>query len=106
MIDLTQTKKTNVYPIKLVDGTVLHIKAPTQAMLTSIISLKEEAENIDEAQTMETIGELYNILTMIFNHNYDNKEFTQDGIESDIDINTCITILEDYLNETLNKLGK
>lgn len=107
MIDLSKQNKILLYPIKLQDGTILHIKQPTQGLLMEIADMKDliSDENLQESG-MQLIDNIFYLMVKILNRNTDKKEFTKEDVDEMIDINTALLILQDYLNETVNKLGK
>jgi len=107
MIDLSKSNKMVLYQIKLQDGSILHIKQPTQGLLMEIVDMQDYIldENLQE-NGMQLIDSIYELMVKIFNRNTDKKEFTKEDIEEILDINTALMVLEDYLNETVKKLGK
>lgn len=100
MIDLSK-KTTELYKIKLEDGTILRLKKPTQLMLVQMVEMSQSKE-----QDFEIVIELFNLLTRIFNRNVNGMTFTQEQIEEMLDLEIAMTIVQDYLNSTLKELGK
>lgn len=99
MIDLS--KNTELYKIKLEDGTVLKLKKPTQSMLVQMMEMSQTKE-----KDYEIVTELFNLLTRIFNRNTNDMAFTQKQIEEMLDLEIAMKIVQDYLNSTLKDLGK
>lgn len=100
MIDLSK-KATELYKIKLEDGTLLKLKKPTQAMLLTMIEMSKAQED-----DIEVLTELFSLITRIFNRNVNNMTFTQEEIEEMLDLEIAMEIVQDYLNSTLKELGK
>ena len=99
MIDLSK-KSTELYKIKLEDGTILKLKKPTQAMLVTMMEMSKAQEEL------EVLNELFSLITRIFNRNVNNMTFTQEEIEEMLDLEIAMEIVQDYLNSTLKELGK
>ena len=100
MIDLSK-KTTELYKIKLEDGTILRLKKPTQLMLVQMVEMSQSKE-----KDFEIVIELFNLLTRIFNRNVNGMTFTQEQIEEMLDLEIAMIIVQDYLNSTLKELGK
>lgn len=101
MIDLSKKTATELYKIKLEDGTILKLKKPTQSMLVQMMEMSQSKE-----KDYEIITELFNLLTRIFNRNTNGMTFTQEQIEEILDLEIAMTIVQDYLISTLKDLGK
>lgn len=101
MIDLSKKTATELYKIKLEDGTILKLKKPTQSMLVQMMEMSQSKE-----KDYEILTELFNLLTRIFNRNANGMTFTQEQIEEMLDLEIAMTIVQDYLNSTLKDLGK
>lgn len=99
MIDLS--KNTELYKIKLEDGTVLKLKKPTQSMLVQMMEMSQAKE-----KDYEIVIKLFELLTKIFNRNTNGMTFTQEQIEEMLDLEIAMMIVQDYLNSTLKDLGK
>ncbi|MDY3368405.1 hypothetical protein [Zhenhengia yiwuensis] len=99
MIDLS--KNTELYKIKLEDGTVLKLKKPTQSMLVQMMEMSQTKE-----KDYEIVTKLFELLTRIFNRNTNDMAFTQKQIEEMLDLEIAMKIVQDYLNSTLKDLGK
>lgn len=99
MIDLSK-KSTELYKIKLEDGTILKLKKPTQAMLVTMMEMSKAQEEL------EVLNELFSLITRIFNRNVNNMTFTQEEIEEMLDLEIAMEIVQDYLENTLKELGK
>ena len=93
MLDLT-TAFDALYQVKLLDGTVLSIKRPTQALQESIMHLQklgEDASNVD-AVFNETMA----IFCRILNRNTDGIQFEQEDIEDEYDFSLALLVIGDY----------
>lgn len=100
MIDLSANIK--VYPIKLWDKSILHLKAPTQGLLRKVMDFQNDVELED----LDSIAKIYDLLDEIFNRNYDNKKIKKSDIEDNITMENSAYILSDYLENTIKKLGE
>lgn len=101
MIDLSKKSSHELYKIKLYDGTVLKLKKPTQAMLTKLLELSQ-IDNYD----VDIFNDIFSIVTMIFNRNNNGVLFTQKEIEEMLDLDIAMTVIQDYLKDAMNVLGK
>lgn len=101
MIDLSKKANSEMYKIKLQDGTILKLKRPTQGLLNKIVELSELGDS-----GLEVIDDIFSIVTRIFNNNINGLSFTQPQIEEMLDLNTTMMIISDYLQTTLKMLGK
>lgn len=101
MLDLNKIKQ-ECYKIKLVDGTVLKLKKPTQAMLITLYDMKDIADSED----VEMLEKLYEFLLRIFNRNLNDITYTKDDIEEILDIKTAMIFLQDYFDFHYKQLGE
>ncbi len=101
MIDLSKKTATELYKIKLEDGTILKLKKPTQSMLVQMMEMSQSKE-----KDFEIVIELFSLITRIFNRNVNGMTFTQEQIEEMLDLEIAMAIVQDYLNSTLKELGK
>ena len=102
MLDLTtRTASKKLYEIKYVDGTIYTLKLPTQALLMKLISLQK---NINDPEVI--FPALIELLVDIMNLNTQGKKFTQEQISKDLDLDTSILVIKDYLTYTTTTLGE
>lgn len=94
MLDLT-LMNNDLYEIRLLDGTELKLKRPTQAMMQLTVSLQEFSKNEMQADTINALTELF---TQILNRNTDGKKFEAAQIAQDYDFTTITYVVEDYFN--------
>lgn len=103
MIDLgALNAKRNNYEIKLEDGTILHIKAPSQKMYVVMTNISKGGKT----EPIEQIDLIYNICVDIFNNNTDKRNFTKEEITEMFDFNVAAYIIQDYLKEMTKVLGE
>ncbi len=101
MLDLGKIKQ-QLYKIKLEDGTVLTLKKPTQATLNKMINLSE----LNQSEYEEVFIIIFGVLTEIFNRNTQGKIFDREFIESMLDVETAMMILDDYMKDIYKEMGK
>ncbi len=92
MLDLSKLN-VELYDIKLLDGTVLALNRPTQAMMEYVVDMKHIAEEADQAEVIKCITKLF---TMILNRNTNGKKFTAEDIENDYDYSIITYVVQDY----------
>ena len=102
MIDLKNLKDSvSFYELKLEDGSILHIKRPTQAMLLKMVDLQNHSEKPEEAMVI-----VFDVITAMFNNNVDGRTFTVDDMTNMLDFQMAAYVIEDYLQNTTATLGK
>lgn len=102
MLDLTTvTKSKKLYEIKMPDGQVLTLKMPTQKLLMKLVDMQKNLED-----PMTAISQLVAIVTEIFNLNTQGKKFTDEDVESMLDLNTVMLVIKDYFETTTKTLGE
>lgn len=94
MLDLT-LMNNDFYEVRLLDGTELKLKRPTQAMMQLTISLQEFSKNEKQADTINALTELF---TQILNRNTDGKTFEAAQLAQEYDFTTITFVVEDYFN--------
>ena len=92
MLDLTTVANDNYYEIRLLDGTELHLKRPTQAMFEYMTQL----ELINSKDMRESLGFLNNIFTRIINRNIENVEYTTEQVADEYTIQIIVYVIQDY----------
>ena len=94
MLDLT-AMKTNYYQIRLLDGTELNIKRPTQSMVE--YTLKIEGMVKAEEQSEAVLG-LANLFVRILNRNVEGLTFNAEDIAEEYDFQTIGFVIQDYFS--------
>lgn len=98
MLDLSQGR--NKYEVKWFDGSIYHIKLPSQKTLNQLTAMANKKLKPEEQLDM-----MVSFLTEIFNKNDEGREFNKDEF-AEIDFGTLEYILTDYLSQTYKKLGE
>lgn len=92
MIDLSRTVKSKLFPIKLVDGEIMKLKAPSQKMLINMVELGN-----GEMDTEEQLKVVYDIILKILNRNINDRHFDLEQVSDEIDLQTAMIVIEEYL---------
>lgn len=103
MLDLT-TAFGELYQVKLIDGTVLDLKRPTQALQESIIKLQMMAENSND--TSKVLEATMDIFRRVLNRNTQGEDFTLKGIKEDYDYTIALMVIADYLKYYADEVSK
>ncbi len=82
--------------ITMLDGTILHIKKPTQGNVIKLLAFKETNED----NALEAMEELTYI---ILNSNMENKEYSKEWIAENLDWTMKAAIIRAY-SEFINEL--
>lgn len=94
MLDLT-TALGELYQVKLLDGKVLNLKRPTQALQVAIVNLQKYAgKEKDAEKAMETTMEIF---CRILNRNDEGVEFKPEDIGEEYDYSIALMVIGDYL---------
>jgi hypothetical protein len=96
MIDINELVN-ETYDIKMKDGTILHLKKPTRALLKELMKIDEQN---DEAVLLD---EVYAMFTKMINTNTDGIKYKQKDLE-ELDIGTVMYVIKDYVQETVTQL--
>lgn len=91
MIDLSRTVKSKLFPIKLVDGEIIKLKAPSQKMLIDMVEMND---SVDVEEQLKTA---YEILLQILNRNINDRHFNLEQVNDEIDLQTAMIVIEEYL---------
>lgn len=103
MLDLT-TAYSVLYQVKLIDGTVLSLKRPTQALQESIMRLQKLGE---KGQDVEAImNETMAIFCRILNRNTDGIHFELEDLMEEYDYTLALLVLGDYLKFYSEEVAK
>ena len=92
MLDLSI--QHNLYKCKWVDGTVITLKPPTQAVYKELLT-------VQNADTDEAIDKIYSVVEKVLKNNTNKKEL--DGSVLGVDV--CLMLLEDYFAFYTNELN-
>lgn len=103
MLDLT-TAFGELYQVKLLDGTVLELRRPTQALQNSILQLQKlgESEKNSELVMKETMG----VFCRILNRNAEGIEFTVEGLGDEYDYSIALVVMGDYFRYYNQEVSK
>lgn len=103
MLNLQSVTKTNkLYKLIMTDGTELLLKMPTQKMLQELMELQKT----NAGDPMEALTQVYKITTQIINLNIQGKRYSVEEIEEMLDMNMCVMVIQDYLQEMVKILGE
>lgn len=103
MLDLTATF-SELYQVKLFDGTELNLKRPTQALQETVLRLQKMGE--DAKNSEKIMKETMAIFTRILNRNTDGITFTQEQVEEDYDYSVALLVIGDYLKFYADEVTK
>lgn len=93
MLDLT-AQTTKLYEIKLLDGQVLELKRPTQAMQETTLKLNGLGSN--NAKEVFTI--LLNLFARILNRNEQGIQYKEKELAENYDVALMTTVIKDYFD--------
>lgn len=95
MLDLTVICGS-LYEIKLLDGTVLKLKRPTQEMYETILSLSKSVKKMEDGD-MGIIDAVMEVFAAILNRNDKGIKFTKEQLADDYDFMVAMTVMGDYM---------
>lgn len=101
MINLQEIANNN-YELIYFDGTVLHLKKPTQALLRELLAVSE----LDDEEVDKMFDVVYTVITKTLNNNIEQRDFTEEQVREDFDIQTAFLFIQDYIEDTISVLGK
>ncbi len=94
MLDFSRAKKPTL-PVKFPDETIIHIYAPTKAMLEEFLeldtTLKKAADN-----DQESLNELYSFVARCMSHNKLGRAITPEYIGEQLDVGDLIMFARSY----------
>ena len=95
MLDLnTIVEEQTTYDIRLLDGTELHLKRPTQGMIQSLINMKR----LEDAEKEDEMIELFlGLFVRIINRNVEGKVYAAEDFSESYDIELIMYVMQDYL---------
>lgn len=91
MLDLTAAVSTELYEIKMLDGQILHLKRPTQALQQTIVQVKQF-----EKEESKLINCFIDIFIRIINRNKEGITYTKEDIAENYDISIIGLVVKDY----------
>ena len=95
MLDFTKAKKPTL-PVKLPDGTTLHLYGPTKAMLEELISLDVALEKAVD-NDRESIDMLYDFVARCMSHNKSRQIVTSENLaDMEFDVSDLIRFAHGY----------
>lgn len=102
MLDLTtRTSTKKLYDIIMPDGTELKLKLPTQSILMKLNDL----QNYLNQEPMMALEALDSIVVTILNQNIQGIKYENKDVQ-EMDLDTLILIIQDYITETTKTLGE
>lgn len=103
MLDLTAAF-SELYEVRLFDGTTLQLKRPTQALQESIMRLQEMGS--DAKNSTKIMKETIAIFCRVLNRNTQEITFTQEQLEDDYDYSVALLVIGDYLQFYANEVAQ
>ena len=94
MLDLTSAF-SELYQVKLFDGTVLSLKRPTQKLQRKIVDLQKLGDNIEDSEAI--MRATMDIFAQVLNRNDKGLMFTAEDIEEEYDFSVALIVISDYL---------
>lgn len=94
MLDLTVINNEH-YDIRLLDGTELKLKRPTQAMVEYTMKIEGMSKSENKAQVINALAELF---VRILNRNTDGIAFNIKDITEEYDFQTIGYVIQDYFS--------
>lgn len=90
MLDLTKLT-ANLYQVKLLDGTTLSLKRPTQRLYGQLAKLSE-VDSV-EGQMVAAMP----LFVEVLNNNDQGRTFDLDEVEAEYDFSIALIVIADYL---------
>ena len=90
MLDLTKVNR--YYQIKWFDGQELNLKRPSQELFEKIFKLQN-------AEPEQQVSALFALIHEILNNNVEQRVFTKDELDRELDFQTMQYIIEDYVKD-------
>lgn len=85
------------FELKMLDGEVLKLKKPSQAMLVRIMAYEQSMKKA-EKNPQGVILALIDLLTDVLNNNANGREFEKKFVEDTFDINMAMAVLRAYMD--------
>lgn len=103
MLDLT-TAFGELYQVKLLDGTVLELKRPTQALQETVVKLQKIAEEGKDAKKI--LEATMDIFCRVLNRNTNGIEFNIEDVKKEYDYSIALVVIADYLKYYAQEVNK
>lgn len=103
MLDLT-TLNANLYDIKLLDGTVLHLKRPNQSMVQYLVDIKDLHE--DQKEEKALLKAFAGFFCRVLNRNTEGLVYSAKDVEEDYDYETILYVINDYFDYWTKEVGE
>jgi hypothetical protein len=91
MLDL-QGITTQYYEIKLLDGKVLQLKRPTQAMMEYLINI----DALMKTNELEGFKAFCKMFSRILNRNTEGLKFNEEDLAEEYDFSIVVYVIKDY----------
>lgn len=94
------------FPIRMPDGTLIHIKKPTQKMTISLLNVADVIKDYDDDSIEAYVEALYKAAYDILNYNAEGTTFDLECIKSEISLPMLTAIYKgycDFINEIQNQ---
>lgn len=102
MINLQEISKSKkLYDIVMPDGKKISLKMPTQKLFQQMLGIQNKMD--DPIGVMDAV---YDILTEIFNLNIQGIKYQKSQIEEELDLQTAMLVIQDYVTNTTQILGE
>jgi uncharacterized protein YdgA (DUF945 family) len=98
MLDLTTTFNNDLYELKLLDGTLLKLKRPTQQMTETLMRL----QGVDNSVA---VGSIMGIFVRVLNRNNAGIEYTEEDLAEDYDLTVAMYVVQDYFTYWNNEVA-
>lgn len=93
MLDLS-VYKSQYYPVKIDDNTVIHLETPKRKQLKKIMTLTKNLNG--ESLSDEDIDSLYEAVAIAFNKNKEGRKFSEDELDDVLSFNALYAFFEGY----------
>ena len=93
MLDLQNINNQKFYEVRLLNGTELQLKRPTQAMFEFVLSIQDFAEKGNDKESIKALSQLF---TKILNRNANNIQFKEEELAAEYDFNIVSYLISDY----------
>lgn len=103
MLDLT-TAYSELYQVKLIDGTILTLNRPTQALQESIMRLQKLGEKGKDIEGI--MKETMLIFCRILNRNTNGIEFNLEDLQEEYDYTLALLVMGDYFKFYSQEVAK
>ena len=103
MLDLTALNQ-QLYEIRLLDGTELHLRRPTQAMVQFLVDLKDlRSSDMDEMQILSGFSQFF---ARVLNRNDEGRKFDATELAEDYDYQVMLYVINDYFDFWNKEVGE